>query len=275
MISILTLAIALSVLVKSSFSNKTEEKWRSNLGIIHGVPALDGEYPSIVSIQENGFHLCGGNIINEFTILTAAHCTIDKNTDLWDAVAGTTNIEKPGPHEQKSKIISVIVHPKFEIHSSLFDIAIARVSTGFVFNPFVNQINLHSSSDTPEKADIVGWGATTESGPTSSVLLKTTIAVETKEECIEEFGEEIEFGLICAKTNHGDACLGDSGGPMVCNFNELCGIISSGDGCGHENYSALYTEVSYFVEWIEGLLSEETLLEFTSSENYINNSSPV
>lgn len=55
-------------------------------------------------------------------------------------------------------------------------------------------------------ADIVGWGATTESGPTSSILLKTTITVETKEECIAEYGDEIEFGLICAKTNQGDAC---------------------------------------------------------------------
>lgn len=271
--SILTLVIALSVYVGCSVGNKTEEKWRPNLGIIHGVPALVGEYPSIVSIQENGFHICGGNIINEFTVLTAAHCTIDHNTALWEAVAGTTHIDKGGSHMQKSKINSVIVHPKFEMHSSLFDIAIARVSKGFVFTPYVNYISLHTSSNTPNMADIVGWGATTESGPTSSILLKTTIAVETKEECMAEYGDEIEFGLICAKTNHGDACNGDSGGPLVCNSKELCGIISSGQGCGRENESALYIDVSYFIDWIDGLLSEETLMVFRTSDNFNHNTS--
>ncbi|CAH1390093.1 unnamed protein product [Nezara viridula] len=188
-----------------SVGNKTEQKWRPRLGIISGVPALAGEYPSIVSIQENGFHICGGNIINEHTILTAAHCTIDHDTDLWEV----------------------------------------------------------------DTADIVGWGATSEFGPSSSVLLKTTIAVETKEECIAEYGDEIEFGLICSKTNHGDACNGDSGGPMVCNAKELCGIISSGQGCGRENESALYIDVSYFVDWIDGIYFAQKQQELLTGDDVI------
>lgn len=42
--------------------------------IVGGTSARDGQYPYLVSIRNRGVHDCGGAIIDEYWILTAAHC---------------------------------------------------------------------------------------------------------------------------------------------------------------------------------------------------------
>ena len=49
--------------------------------IVGGRPATSGEVPYIVSLQRSGWaggfsHSCGGSILNENTIITAAHCIV-------------------------------------------------------------------------------------------------------------------------------------------------------------------------------------------------------
>ena len=61
--------------------------------------------------------------------------------------------------------------------------------------------------------------------------------------------------MICAGVPEGgiDACYGDSGGPMVCTSDEspyLCGLVSWGIGCARPGKPGVYTEVSYYVDWI-------------------------
>ncbi len=90
----------------SSNDQMTENKQeRSILGIINGHEVPEGKYPFIVSLQSGdrpcgdtqpGYHFCAGTIINDNTILTAAHCLKDEDTSKLAVVVnkGPTGIER-------------------------------------------------------------------------------------------------------------------------------------------------------------------------------------
>jgi secreted trypsin-like serine protease len=60
-----------------------------------------------------------------------------------------------------------------------------------------------------------------------------------------------------------DTCSGDSGGPLmyfspIKHQFDLIGIISFGTGCGRANHSGIYTRVSAYLDWIEGIIENNT-----------------
>ncbi|CAF4768414.1 unnamed protein product, partial [Rotaria sp. Silwood2] len=53
-------------------------------------------------------------------------------------------------------------------------------------------------------------------------------------------------------------CQGDSGGPLMAFVNnvwQLHGITSNGYGCALPGYPGIYTRVSYYVKWIQSIMS--------------------
>jgi secreted trypsin-like serine protease len=55
--------------------------------------------------------------------------------------------------------------------------------------------------------------------------------------------------MICAGEENKDSCQGDSGGPMMHGQTHV-GIVSWGYGCAERGYPGVYTQTSYFVDWI-------------------------
>ena len=98
-------------------------------------------------------------------------------------------------------------------------------------------------------------GTTTEGGPCPDVLQKVAVPIVADDECRAAYGEgDILDSMICAGVEAGgvDSCQGDSGGPMVCDGGSyLCGIVSWGYGCARPGIPGVYTEVSYFVDWVQ------------------------
>merc|ERR1712059_218927 len=63
--------------------------------------------------------------------------------------------------------------------------------------------------------------------------------------------KEIADSMICAGLDEGgkDSCQGDSGGPFICG-NQLTGIVSWGYGCAEAGKPGVYTQTSYFIDWL-------------------------
>ena len=106
-------------------------------------------------------------------------------------------------------------------------------------------------------AIILGWGVK-DDGEVSDLLQKADVELFEDSVCERSYGIGFHKDLmICAGVPEGgiDACQGDSGGPLLTrdknNLWTLTGIVSFGIGCGSKEYPGVYTEVSYYLKWIE------------------------
>ena len=84
--------------------------------------------------------------------------------------------------------------------------------------------------------------------------MKVDVPFVSDQTCKLEYPFSIAESMICAGERGKDSCQGDSGGPMICYNGDgsgyLAGIVSWGIGCGGLFHPGVYTEVSYFVDWI-------------------------
>ncbi|XP_058798969.1 trypsin-1-like [Phymastichus coffea] len=232
--------------------------------IVGGTKAKEAERPFQVSLQEViGYHFCGGSIISEYYVLTAAHCTVvfDKAmVGFLFAAVGMLDVRHPG---QNHKLSDLIVHEKYDPNDSFRnDISLAKVQEPFTFNTFVQPVPLPKSDfPVPANSSVVlsGWGdlgGTENESPHH--LRVATLYVVDQEKCkkiIETGPNHVYKTNLCAydpNTRKGQ-CTKDSGGPLTLN-GTLVGIVSwsfKDPYCGSTKRPAQYTRVSEYIDWIK------------------------
>ncbi|OWR48755.1 Cationic trypsin-3 [Danaus plexippus plexippus] len=205
--------------------------------IVGGHESKPYNHPYLVTLQLRflwvRMHVCGGSIINEKWILTAAHCVQDSWLLRWlpmDAVAGVHNINTFGKEAQINTINERIPHPLYEGGIGAYDIALLGLRTPFVFTDQVQPINLpYTSKISNESLLLVGWGALRTTSfipdlPNELQEVKVTyIPYQQCYDAIEEIKEPSEYNPLdkeahlCTGPLTGGiaACSGDSGGPLV------------------------------------------------------------
>ncbi|XP_063700544.1 serine protease easter-like [Culicoides brevitarsis] len=254
------------------------------------------EHPWMAMLQytwmngRKSFH-CGGALINDRYVLTAAHCisrraTYDKPR-LTGVRLGEWNVDTdPDCQEfgftsecsqppQDFAIEEMIVHEGYQTGSpgSPNDIALVRLSRAARFSPFVRPLCLPTATELQTKIDfsgtkfeVVGWGMT-EKGFKSSIKLKVDVPYVSKENCQAAWPRKTLMETqICAGGEEGkDSCSGDSGGPLITQHadNEgnrylyAAGVVSWGSkACGLENVPGVYTRVGAYVDWISSKIRE-------------------
>ncbi|XP_037033895.1 proclotting enzyme [Bradysia coprophila] len=231
--------------------------------IIGGHNAEPNEWPFIAVLFNAGRQFCGGSLIDDIHILTAAHCVAHMTS--WD-VAGLT--VRLGDHNIKSdtevrhverRIKRVVRHRGFDSRTLYNDVAVLTMDSPVSFSHSVRPICLPSSNSkqySGNTATVIGWGSLRENGPQPAILQEVSIPIWTNAECRRKYGPAAPGGIVesmlCAGQPAKDSCSGDSGGPLMVNDGRWTqvGIVSWGIGCGKGQYPGVYSRVTYYLPWI-------------------------
>jgi len=246
-----------SLLLKKQFS------FGDTSFIVGGQTATAGQFPYQVSLQvrtlTGGSHFCGGSLISEGYVLTAAHCAVAYDAADVRAVVGILQLNTASDSEQTSNLASYTVNADYHPITITNDIAIAQLETGLSLNSVVAAVDLQDQDDyvaAGTNCTVSGWG-TVKYGPLQSVsndLLYTVVPVVSDADCRADYGQnQIADSMLCAGYPNGgyDACQGDSGGPLVDNgTGKQVGVVSWGNQCALPGYPGVYTEVAYYRTWI-------------------------
>ncbi|XP_063058132.1 transmembrane protease serine 9-like [Engraulis encrasicolus] len=219
------------------------------VGIINGTEVDNGSRPYIVSVQKGKTHWCGGFLVQESFVMTAAHC-IQWGVELT-AVVGIHNIKNP---KARVPVKFYHIHPGYNNKTLDNDIALLQLEGELKRSKSVNWIAL-PKKDTDVKAKsrctVAGWGRTTTKGAANNVLLEVKVDIVKREKCKAYWGN-LPKGTVCGSTGF---CQGDSGGPLVCN-GKAEGIVSYNEknNCDKPTKPNVYTRVSAHLPWINGIL---------------------
>ncbi|KAK4873167.1 hypothetical protein RN001_015196 [Aquatica leii] len=218
--------------------------------IVGGTVASEGQFPYQISQRYNSRHRCGGSIIDEHTILSAAHCVHGISGDKFKIVVGSNQLSSGGLWYSVSRYV---MHEQYDSNLLTDDIAVIKVLDPIQFTTHIQPVVV---DDTFISADVEcvlsGFGTTSYPGNASNDLLYFEGNVFDFNKCKEVFAEDnfpVLESNICAFSKNGiGACSGDSGGPLVSNQKQI-GIASWVDPCGVGDPD-VFTRVSYYYDWI-------------------------
>merc|ERR1711962_883947 len=204
--------------------------------IVGGHEAEEHEWPWQVALFIDDAWFCGGSLINENYVLTAAHCV--DGASYFDIMAGAHNVRAASEPN------------RVEITS---------------FNDYIAPSCLPMAGDTADEAELVtvtGWGKPSDSAGGISPVLRmvSDLPCISNKECNDFYGI-VGDGIVCIDTTGGKgSCNGDSGGPLVMKagmkaagqaWNQV-GIVSFCSSAGCEvGYPAGFTRTEYYLDWIK------------------------
>ncbi|XP_049961052.1 trypsin-7-like [Schistocerca serialis cubense] len=229
--------------------------------IVGGQAADVSEFPWMARLTYFNRFYCGGTLINDRYVLTAAHCV---KGFMWFMIKVTF-----GEHDRcnstmrpETRFVLRAFTGDFSFMNFDHDIALLRLNDRVPITQDIRPICLPPNDEKlyeGTKAVATGWGTLQEDGKASCILQEVEVPVMTNEECRKntKYRESmITDNMMCAGYPDGmkDSCQGDSGGPLGRERDdkrfELIGVVSWGNGCARAGYPGVYTRVTRYLDWI-------------------------
>uniref|UniRef100_A0AAG5CQM7 Peptidase S1 domain-containing protein n=1 Tax=Anopheles atroparvus TaxID=41427 RepID=A0AAG5CQM7_ANOAO len=214
-----------------------------NERIVGGTPVEDDRFPWMSAIYYNNRFSCGGSLITDRYVLTAAHCTTKPERALFRVQFGIHERTKPtGTSVERS--VKRILTSWYNAFNNNNDIALLELTFPVAINNRISPIWL------------------------SGTLQQTEVPILSNRECRRAgyWAFQITNKMICAGYLEGgkDSCQGDSGGPLqVLNDKtkryEIVGLVSWGRACAQKNFPGVYTRVNQYLNWISRNIKDSCL----------------
>lgn len=255
--------------------------------IVGGKEAQVAEFPHMAAVgfsteEDEYLFLCGGTLISRGFVLTAGHCNQSSQArkDSPQPVVVRLGAHKLGDQPRDGakaidvRIRRIHMHPEYNPPVIYNDIALLELETDVQFSMYIRPACLWTRNDVGHyvKGTASGWGATNVlQKKLSDILMKVALPFLANDFCNEKLinlknrnwhGFLESNSQMCAGELDGgkDTCQGDSGGPLqVMSRDNKCvhyvvGVTSVGRGCGEKDFPAIYTRVSAYLDWIEGIV---------------------
>ncbi|XP_064082396.1 trypsin-like isoform X2 [Macrobrachium nipponense] len=268
----------LDISTPSSFSVASCSRIISTFSLVGGFESQRNAWPWMALIgikEEDGADwFCGGVLINDQWVLTAAHCL---DTRIPTIVRlGEHNYESASDdaNEEDFEISQLVRHPNYSFPVAYHDLALMQLSTKVILEIHISPVCLPWGAEiqrnlTGSTVKLTGWGHTQFAGRPSPALQEVDVtmfpiftcqsAYSTLRQSSVHWPRGIGQETVCAGHEQGgrDACQGDSGGPLTYQGDEgkyfLCGIVSTGYGCGNKDFPGIYANVLHapHLAWIK------------------------
>uniref|UniRef100_E2J7A0 Salivary trypsin n=1 Tax=Triatoma matogrossensis TaxID=162370 RepID=E2J7A0_9HEMI len=238
--------------------------------IVGGEETNVNEYPMMAGLffKPRKLLFCGGTIITQYHILTAAHCTEPFEEDVEDLQIVLGEHDQDKVDESSSTVymdvLNVVPHEEYYLIGHRHDIAIILLKNKIVYTNTVGPacMPIEPINMIGHKIKVLGWGKLSTNGPTSKVLMKVYLNVVTLEVCNNTYEDIdlVERRQICTYYPTKDSCQGDSGGPLLwldreINRYVLAAATSYGESCATD-VPAVSTNISYYMPWIRRVVAE-------------------
>ncbi|XP_035226632.1 nuclear pore complex protein DDB_G0274915-like [Stegodyphus dumicola] len=244
--------------------------------IVGGQNTYFGKWPWQVLVKEATWlglfvkNKCGGVLITDKYVLTAAHCQPGFLASLY-VVLGTHDLS--GSYASKPPVIRdvrrMVVHRHYNAQTFENDLALLEMDQKVEFLPHVVPICLpHRNEDfTGKMAFVTGWGKLTHGGDIPNILQEVQVPIVANGDCQRMFyyaghQKAIRSNFVCAGYISGgqDSCEGDSGGPLMVQREDkrwvLVGTVSHGIGCADPNLPGVYMRMSSYRPWIDSIINK-------------------
>ncbi len=259
----------------------SQNKFEDQLQIVGGKAIKIEQAPWQVALfryddqeQRISTQFCGGTIIDEYWIISAAHCLEGVDAEQMRVVASTSTLTGAAMNGQIMEIAQIIVHENYESDPINNDIALIRLQNPIDLStpkaksvPMITKNDENNGLTNPGISGLIsGWGTLTYQGNAPDSLQAVEIPIIHNDTANTWFKESIEQGeignwvvnetMIAMGLEKGgiSGCHGDSGGPFVVKNGDnewaLAGITSWGNICGGAKQASVYTRVAFYEQWI-------------------------